>query len=144
MQELTLSADLDNLKQIRDYVKEAAAAAGMDDRASYNLQLAVDEIATNIITHGYQESGIQGNIILRGEVIPEGLRITLEDTGSAFDPTTRIVDESDLSRPLEERAMGGLGIYLALQGVDNFSYKRIENTNHNVFEIHRRTNGTTS
>jgi anti-sigma regulatory factor (Ser/Thr protein kinase) len=138
MQDLTLSADLDNLKQIRDYVKVASVATGMDDRASYNLQLAVDEIATNIITHGYLESGIQGSIILRSEVIPEGLRITLEDTGVEFDPTTRIVDESDLSRPLEERAMGGLGIFLALQGVDNFSYKRINDRNYNIFEMHHK------
>lgn len=138
MQDLTLVADLDNLKQIRDYVKAAATTAGLDDRAAYNLQLAVDEIATNIITHGYQESGIEGSIILRGEVITEGLRITLEDTGAEFDPTTRIVDESDLSRPLEERSMGGLGIFLALQGVDNFSYKRIKNTNYNVFEMHHK------
>lgn len=138
MQELTLAADLDNLKQIRDYAKEAASAAGMDDRASYNLQLALDEIATNIILYGYRDSATKGNIVIRGEVIPNGLRITLEDTGIEFDPTTKIVDEGDLSRPLEERAIGGLGIFLALQGVDLFAYKRIDNTNYNIFEIHKK------
>lgn len=138
MQPLEFSADLNQLQPIRDYVKQACADAGIDARGTYNLQLAVDEIATNIVTHGYEEAGLTGQLRLRAETDEDNLRIVLEDTGKEFDPTTRLIDEGDLTKPLEERAMGGLGIYLALQGIDGFSYKRDEGVNRNTFIMKRK------
>ena len=52
MQPLTLPGTLDALQPIRDYVKDLAKGAGLDDSAVYNLCLAVDEIATNVVLHG--------------------------------------------------------------------------------------------
>jgi anti-sigma regulatory factor (Ser/Thr protein kinase) len=131
-------AELGSLSGIRAYVQSAAAAAGLDGKATYNLQLAVDEIATNVIAHGYQEAGLQGELSVEAESAAEALTVTLRDRGAPFDPRTReLPDEEDLAKPLEERREGGLGIFLAFAGVDRFDYRRDDDTNVNTFVVNR-------
>ncbi len=138
METLTLPASLDNLANIRSYVREAASAAGVSDEKLYQLQLATDEIATNIITYSYGGEG--GEISVRGEIEDDTLTITLEDSGPAFDPREReLPSEEDLSKPLEERAIGGLGIFLAVQGVDRFDYRREGGKNVNALTVFRHS-----
>lgn len=133
---LTLPAKLESLNTIRKFIREAAVNAGLDDNASYNLQLAVDEIATNTITHGYHEANLSGDLIVHSELTDKLFRITIEDTGLPFDPRTlKLPAEEDLSKPLEERPIGGLGVYLALNGVDRFDYERVDDHNLNIFEV---------
>ncbi len=60
MDAVTFPGTLDALSPIRDYVKAAAEAAGLDHSAAYNLVLAVDEIATNVIVHGYERVAVKG------------------------------------------------------------------------------------
>ena len=57
MESLTVSGTLDSLKTIAAYVLSAAENAGLEKKPAYKLRLAVDEIATNIIVHGYEEAG---------------------------------------------------------------------------------------
>lgn len=101
-------------------------------KSSYRLRLAVDEIATNIIVHGYEESNLEGNITIIASIDEKCLTITLEDTGPVYDPATR-PDPENLHQPMEERSIGGLGVYLAFQGVDRFTYERVGNCNRNIF-----------
>jgi len=138
MEPLSLPATLDALGEIGRYVKSAAAAAGLDRDAAYSLRLAVDELATNIITHGYEEAGISGHITVAAACSPQALRVTLEDRGRAFDPRqARMPDEADLARPLEERQVGGLGIFLALRGVDGFEYSSEGGVNRSILTVRR-------
>jgi anti-sigma regulatory factor (Ser/Thr protein kinase) len=136
MKKMSVPAELDSLAEIRKYAKEAAAIAGIDDARSYKLQLAVDEIATNIISYGYRDAGPSSLISISGEIKNGHLVLTLEDQAPAFDPRTmHVPDAEDLARPLEERPIGGLGIFLASQGVDRFDYRREGNVNLNIFEV---------
>jgi serine/threonine-protein kinase RsbW len=139
MEKRSLPAVLDSLAEIRRYVKEAADRAGIEAARTYQLQLAVDEIATNIILHGYADAGTSGAITIGSEINAAALIVTLEDQAPAFDPNTmELPEEEDLAKPLEERRMGGLGIYLAFQGVDRFDYRRENDSNINVFEVRTR------
>ena len=136
MDKLALPAVLDSLSRLRAYAKEAAAGAGIDDQRSYQLQLAVDEIATNIITHGYEEQGLTGEIVVALDQTDRELTVILEDTGVAFDPRDRSLPTAeDLEKPLDDREIGGLGIFLALAGVDRFDYQRSNNVNRNLFAM---------
>jgi anti-sigma regulatory factor (Ser/Thr protein kinase) len=136
MREQTLPASLESLEEIGAYVVGAAAEAGLDPRAAYNLRLAVDEIATNIISYGYAGGG--GGISLHSELTPDRLTIVVEDWGVPFDPLARdAVSEEDLALPLEERPIGGLGIYLVLKGVDDFRYEYADGRNRNIFAMKR-------
>jgi len=133
---LTLPATLDSLGRVRAFAREAAERAGVDARRTYALQVALDEIATNVVNYGYGPSHTDGVLGLRAEVAGEALVVTIEDWGPAFDPRKRkLPSEEELSRPLEEREIGGLGIFLALEGVDRFDYRRVGDRNENIFEV---------
>ena len=136
MEPLIVSGTLDSLGAIAQYVMAAAAAVGLDKKTSYNLRLAVDEIATNIVTYGYKEAAREGLLALRAEFDEQSLTISIEDTGIPYDPTQKPVPE-DLDKPLEQRQIGGLGIYLASLGVDKFIYERVGDRNRNIFIVHR-------
>lgn len=136
MEPRTLAGTLESLAALRDVVRQAASEAGLDTKATYRLVLAVDEVATNIITHGYQEADLEGDITIHTQLEDETLTVVLEDQGQPFDPRGR-ADPSDLDAPLEDRAMGGLGIYLTIQGVDRFDYEWVDGHNRNIFVMRR-------
>lgn len=139
MDTLSVPAVLDSLAAIRRFAKEVSARAGLDGDRSYQLQLALDEIATNIITYGYKDEGPSAFIAMRSEVRDNTLVITMEDRAPAFDPRTRrMPDAEELARPLDERPMGGLGIFLAVHGVDRFDYRREGDRNLTIFEVRIR------
>jgi anti-sigma regulatory factor (Ser/Thr protein kinase) len=138
MQPKSFSGTLDSLSLIREYVGSAAGAAGLDKKATYELCLAVDEIATNIILHGYKEAGRSGVLDVRADIENRKLTVTLEDDGEPFDPRqSKLPESEELLRPLEERPIGGLGLFLAVQGVDEFKYERAGGRNRNVFAVYR-------
>ncbi len=136
---------LDSLGSIRQYVTSAAQSAGLDKKATYGLCLAVDEIATNIIVHGYDEAGRSGVLDMRAEIGSGNLTITIEDDGIPFDPRqTNLPEAEDLGKPLEDRPIGGLGVFLAFEGVDEFRYERSGERNRNVFLVHIKTSSSPS
>ncbi len=129
---------LDSLASIRDFVGEAAAAAGLDRKASYRLCLAVDEVATNVVLHGYAEAGRKGPLDVTVEVDEGTITVRLEDDAAPFDPGAHAAPTSDeLAKPLEERPIGGLGLMLAAESVDEFRYERAGERNRNVFVVRR-------
>ena len=143
MQPLTLPGTLDSLGEIRKYVTSAATAAGLDKRATYRLNLAVDEITTNVITHGYEEAGFEGVLDIYASIDETSLAISVEDTGATYNPFGGEID-LDLDLPLEERQIGGLGVYLTIQSVDKFLYERVDdNRNRHTFVMNRPTPSST-
>ncbi len=142
MQPLTVPGRLDSLPKIGKYTMLAAADAGLEKSRTYKLRLAVDEIATNIINYGYQQAGLNGDITVSADLDDHALTIMLDDASGYFDPTMKPPPPpEDFSKPLEERGVGGWGVYLALQSVDQFHYHRHENHNHNIFVMNRATHG---
>lgn len=136
MSQHSIPASLAALSDIRRLVTQACQTTGLSEDATYRLALAVDEIATNIITHGYEEQGMTGDIVVSTEQTDRRLIVILEDTGVAFDPRDQSMPTAeDLERPLDDREIGGLGIFLALAGVDRFDYQRSSNVNRNIFEM---------
>ena len=138
---LTFAATLEALGEIGRHIDEVSRAAGLSKQQAYNLRLAVDEVATNIVVHGYQKSGQSGDIVVRTETSDEAVTITLEDTSPAFDPTRRAMPtDEDLAIPLEDRKIGGLGIFLAMKSVDQLRYQRRGDRNLNTFVVYRQRN----
>ncbi|MDI9547417.1 MAG: ATP-binding protein [Chloroflexota bacterium] len=138
MDSLTVPGNLDSLQAIRDFVLAAAEEAGIDERSAYKLSLAVDEIATNIIIYGYGGSATPGDVVVQADTEDRRLQIVLEDTSPPFDPFSR-GEPSGLDAPLEERAIGGLGVYLAKRSVDEFRYEYVDGRNRNIFVVNRST-----
>jgi serine/threonine-protein kinase RsbW len=116
---LLITAELKNLEEIRRFVKEAATALGVDRAAIPDVVLAVDEAACNIITHGYR--GRPGAIEIEVERDGDALIVRLGDEAAPFDPTS--VPPPDVSCPLEQRAFGGMGVYLIRQVMDEMTHR---------------------
>lgn len=125
----------ETLSRLRQYVVEVSEQVGLEKAAMHRLRLAIDEIATNIIVYGYAGRD-EGEIRVTTSIDDEFMTISLEDTGVPFDPTQRELP-TDFDDPLEERDIGGLGIYLAINGVDDFRYERVGECNRNHFTVRR-------
>ena len=125
---------VDSLDELRDYIGELAQKAGLAKKSTYSLKLAIDEIATNIILYGYERTGLKADFIVLSEITEDKLTVILEDVAAAFDPLSReMPDHEDLTMALEEREIGGLGIFLTINGVDDFSYEYKDGKNRNIF-----------
>lgn len=136
MEALILPGNLDALAPVRRYVQQAAQAADLDAKTAYGLVLAIDELVTNVVTHGYAEAGLHGDVAVQAHVDTQTLTITVEDCGVPFDPLQKTTPDH-LERPLEERPIGGLGIYLVLENVDEFRYEYVDQRNRNIVVMHR-------
>jgi anti-sigma regulatory factor (Ser/Thr protein kinase) len=142
MEPLTVPGILDSLSAIGQYVNTAALAAGLDKKVSYRLRLAVDEVATNSIIHGYEESGLTGDLVVLSEMNEETLTIILEDTAPPFDLRSLEGHPEHIDKPVEDRPIGGLGVYLTMQNVDKFDYEYVNNRNRNIFTVKRPVSNT--
>lgn len=115
-QQLTLrvQADVNELASIRDFVEHEAGALGVAPDAVYDLVLAANEIATNIVVHGYGGKPGTIDIIMQ----PEGdtIKIVLRDQTPPFDPT--LAPTPDIHVPFEKRKRGGMGIHLTRRLTD--------------------------
>ena len=142
MQPIIVPGTLDSLAKIGKYIMQAAKNAGLEKARAYKLRLAVDEIATNIINYGYPRAGIEGVISVEADLDEHALTITLDDTSGPYDSTLRPAPPPEyFTQPLEEREVGGWGVYLAIQSVDQFHYHRLQEHNHNIFIMYRPTHG---
>ncbi len=120
---LTRAAELETLPVFRHFVAEACEKAGIDGRVSFELQLALDEACTNVITHGY--AGMDpGSIILELTLHPDRAQLTITDFGHPFEPSE--APKPNLEAPLEERVEGGLGLHFIYTVMDEVDYKTDE------------------
>lgn len=116
---LHTSAELKNLSQIRDFIEAAALGLGLAPESIHNIQLAVDEVATNIMVHGYQGQG--GPLEIEVKRPERDVVVSLRDEAFPFDPTT--VPPPDLTLALAQRPIGGLGIHLVRQTMDEIHHQ---------------------
>ncbi len=95
-------------------------------RIMFNVNLAVDEILTNIISYGYPQGG-DHEIIIRLSLDAGTLVVVIEDEARPFDPLHTKAPETEV--PATERPIGGLGIHLVRKVMDRLEYRREEGKN---------------
>ncbi len=95
-------------------------------RIMFNVNLAVDEILTNIISYGYPQGG-DHEIVIRLSLQAGQLVVVIEDEGRPFDPLH--IKAPDLEAPAAERPVGGLGLHLVRKVMDRLEYCREEGKN---------------
>ncbi len=135
---LTVPGELESLKAIRDYVMDATSIAGLNKVLANRLRLAVDEIVTNSIVHGYKDAGLEGDVRVEALIDDQKLIIIVEDEGAFYDPMQHnLPTPDDLGQPLDTRDIGGLGIYLAINSIDDFRFERDGAQNRNIFTMYR-------
>jgi serine/threonine-protein kinase RsbW len=116
---LRVRAELGELADVRRFVRDAVTAADAPVECLDDLVQAVDEAATNVITHGYR--GAAGFIDVAVELAGDRFVVTLEDAAPEFDPTR--VAEPDLTVPPMARRPGGMGVHLMREATDSLSHR---------------------
>ena len=127
MQSVRFAAKFEFLDEIRDFVGKIAREGGFSEKDVYNIQLATDEAASNMIEHSY-ENIPDGVIDLSCGMESEQIRIVLIDYGEPFDPSA--IPMPDLKADLSDRKIGGLGIFLMRKLMDEVHYEpRVDKSN---------------
>lgn len=130
-QRITRAAYLESLEDFRQFLRHhCAALPGLDVEGLYDLQLAVDEACTNIITHGYADMD-PGSIILDLRLEPGAVTVSITDFGHSFEPDSSPVP--DTAAAMEERQEGGFGLFFIRQSVDRMDYRATEDGNTMTF-----------
>jgi serine/threonine-protein kinase RsbW len=116
--EIEFAGKIDNLPLIGDFISDTLTRFNIDTATIYKVQLAVDEACTNIIRYAY--SGGAGPLKIALELSGENILVTIRDKGKPFDPTP--IPPPDINSGVEQRKIGGLGIYLIKKMMDSVSY----------------------
>ncbi len=130
-------ADPGQLAAIRSFVVETSRSLGADEQAAADLELAVDEICSNSIRHGYD--GKEGEIEVSVERDGPSLRVVVRDWGVTFDPDQVPTPDTDL--PLEKRLLGGLGLFLVRQLMDDVRFEFSRDRGNSVTMVRRLDRG---
>lgn len=108
-----------SLNLIRNFYTDAARQAGLDEKSVDEVQLAVDEAATNIIEHAYEGEN-KGDIECSYSINVEGLRVIMRDFGKPFNP--KDVKQPDLVSDVCCREPGGLGLHFMKSLMDSVEF----------------------
>lgn len=117
----TLRSQLSELELLCEKLEEIGRKLKISQRCLFEINLVLDEIFTNIISYGFKderEHAIGVTLTAEGDT----LVVTVEDDGVPFNPTTR--KEPELPADLEDCQIGGLGIHLIKNLVDEVIYCR--------------------
>ena len=120
MKTVQFAAKFEYLDEIREFVGAIARDGGFSDKDVYNIQLATDEAASNIIEHAY-ENITDGMLELSCGLRDDLMTIVLIDHGESFDPSE--IPLPDLKADLSDRKIGGLGIFLMRKLMDEVHYE---------------------
>ena len=118
------NASLNTLPKVKKYISEKIASLSIDKKKEMQILLAVEEIIVNIIKHAKIK---RSEIIIEIDVSSKLLIVKILDYGIPFNPLE--VKEPDTSSSLLEREIGGLGLFLVKQVVDDIKYQRINKQN---------------
>ena len=134
---LRFAASVEQLQTADGEIDQLAERQQWPPELHFKVKLVVEEIGLNIINHGYDGNG-SGEIEIGFDLGADFLTINIVDEGKAFDPLTESPDP-DTSAELEDRPIGGLGVHLVKEMMDEVSYKREGNRNQLTLKVRLAT-----
>jgi anti-sigma regulatory factor (Ser/Thr protein kinase) len=118
---LTVKNRIEDLLRVNSVFESFATQHDIGGRLRYHLLVSIEEIMTNIIKYGFDEEGVH-SIHVTFRHIQGQIEMEFEDRGREFNPLE--IAEPDLDTPIENRQLGGLGIHLVRQMMDETKYRR--------------------
>ncbi len=126
MDTLRQPARMENLESFRSYVIDKAASWGILDEMLFKIELVLEELLTNVIRYGYADGA--GDIEVGCNRLGDTtFHLFIRDWGNEFNPLAK--EDPDLTKGIDERPIGGLGIHLVRKMVDKISYERTDDCN---------------
>jgi serine/threonine-protein kinase RsbW/sigma-B regulation protein RsbU (phosphoserine phosphatase) len=124
--ELDVINDVAELPHVVDAIDALCATGTVSEAAAFAVKVALDEVLMNVIHHGHTDGG-RHHVHIRLEADAERVRLEVSDDGRPFDPLA--APPPDTGAPLPERPVGGLGIHLVRQLMDEVTYQRAGDRN---------------
>ena len=121
MTELTIAATVENIEAVTDFVNGQLEALDCPMKAQMQIDIAIDELFGNIAHYAYNPE--IGQATVRVEVIEDPLAVTITfiDNGVPYDPLAK--EDPDTTLSIEDREIGGLGIYMVKKSMDDIAYE---------------------
>ena len=132
---LRLESRLSSLEELEESVEQFGTQQGWPAHLLFQLQLALEELACNVINHGFGEEGHQFEISISSS--PDSVAVEVVDGARPYNPLAQ-TPQPDLDADLEDRRVGGLGVYLVREMSDEIHYRREDGKNRLTF-VKRRT-----
>ncbi|HXI78699.1 MAG TPA: ATP-binding protein [Steroidobacteraceae bacterium] len=126
-------SDAAQLPILTQFLQEFWSAADLPPAETVTFELALEEIFMNVVMHG-SPAGRVPRVDVSLALCDGCLTLMIEDDGPSFDPL--LLAAPDVTASLEERRVGGLGVYLVRQMMDAVSYRRLGG--HNQFSMTKR------
>jgi len=124
--EIILINDVADVSKLSPFIEELSEELSVSPDIVFNLNLAVEEAVSNVMMYAFDAPG---NIFtLSADYDSASIIFTIQDKGKAFDPTEEIA-EVDTTLSVEERPIGGLGMFLIKNIMDEVKYQRVDDTN---------------
>ena len=121
MKEMEIDAILENFEAVQAFVDEELERLECPMATQIQIDIAVEEVFVNIAHYAYNPE--VGKATIRVEIIDDPLSIvmTFMDNGIPYDPLAK--DDPDVTLPPEERKIGGLGVYMVKESMDDVKYE---------------------
>lgn len=127
MEQLTIEATVENLQTVIDFVTERLEARDCPMKISMQMELVIEEIFVNVSSYAYAPASGDVTICLDFAENPSAVEMIFIDGGKPYNPLER--DDPDTTLDIDERDIGGLGIFLVKKNVDEISYEYAEGKN---------------
>ena len=121
MKQMTLPARRKNIPLIIDFVNRELESLGCSRKTEAQIDIAIDELYSNIANYGYEEDDGQVTVTLDTDTVPRTVMISFTDEGKPFNPLERA--DPDVTLSAKDRKIGGLGIYMVKKSMDDVSYE---------------------
>lgn len=124
-----MPAQLPGVAAVQALVEEACEAADLPPGRAFKLSMAVEELLTNVVTHGAAQA--VGRVVHMGAMVQttgDSVVVELNDDAPAFNPFTDAA-KADLDASVDDRPIGGLGVHLVRSMVDEVRYDRHDGRN---------------
>ena len=126
MKRLTLPNDIETIPQLNEFIDGFCEERGIDFDITMRLNLAIEEAVVNVMSYAYPK-GTVGNVDIEVEADEDYITFVIRDSGVPFDPTQK--EDPDIDLNPSERQIGGLGIYIVKNIMNEVTYQRLEGKN---------------
>lgn len=123
---IVLTNDISEISKLNGFVEDIGNELSLSPDIIFNLNLVLEEAVVNVINYAYPKEEHEF-IYLSARMHEGSIVLVLTDTGKEFDPT--LAPEVDITLSVDERPIGGLGIFLIRQIMNEVRYERIDGKN---------------
>ena len=127
MEELTIDATVDNLTAVTEFITSSLEEKDCSMKIIMQMELVIEELFVNVASYAYRPNIGPVTIGRKFEDAPPSVTVTFTDGGTPFDPLEK--EDPDTNADIEERQIGGLGIFLVKKNVDDIFYERKDGKN---------------